>query len=172
MKVDIVYIDNRTFSNLKSRKIIRAFQHLVSKDLASNNVYINHSIAHSHNYIAVANSFNRVGIDIERINKTKDILRRGLLTFVEKQWADKFGFTAIWTLKESIAKYYKIGLFQINAVEIISIGSQYVTFVFNKDSFCSKTFKIKYRLYLIDVDYTMCLVAEDLSNVYLNYRYI
>lgn len=117
-----------------------------------------YSFAHSNMYVAVASSINKIGVDIEFINKKKKA-RAKILTESERQLVSRYGFTRIWTLKEAIAKYHRTGLPQINAVDIKQINSSDVIYMINKTSG-----KLQYRFLDVIPSYRLCVVTKEISS--------
>lgn len=109
-------------------------------------------------YVAVASSINKIGVDIEFINKKKKA-RAKILTESERQLVSRYGFTRIWTLKEAIAKYHRTGLPQINAVDIKQINSSDVIYMINKTSG-----KLQYRFLDVIPSYRLCVVTKEISS--------
>ncbi|UFK69240.1 hypothetical protein IVR12_02351 (plasmid) [Limosilactobacillus reuteri] len=162
LTIDIIYINtlnNNSFASLDSRKRIKKLQHQLGQYMLSQISYKKgYSISHSHMCVALASYVNRVGIDIELINKTKKA-RIQFLSKSEKQLVNRYGFTRIWTLKEAIAKYHTVGLPRLNTVEIKEINASNVIYFVNK-----APRKLQYKFLDIIPSYRLSVVAKKVSS--------
>lgn len=90
--------------------------------LESKEVFFN--ISHSGNYVVCALSKDEVGIDIEEIRTTNDLVVKKCFTEDECQYViDDITFTKVWTLKESYIKNIGTGLkTKLNSFSVIQKG--------------------------------------------------
>lgn len=88
--------------------------------LKGNDFYFN--ISHSGKYVVCALSKKEVGVDIERIRPTHDLVLKNCFTKEEQDYVtDDASFTKLWTLKESYIKYLGTGLkTKLNSFSVIS----------------------------------------------------
>lgn len=121
LKLEINIIVSSIDGNLK-RKKIHELQHVKSSLMKKKITEKFLSCTHSHNYVVVAGSNNNVGIDLEK--RYHETQRTQALSEREQVLANKYSFTFVWTLKESIAKLVGCGLSRIDAVVIDKLNSK------------------------------------------------
>ena len=115
--------------------------------------------------MALARYLNKVGIDIELIDKKKG-KRVNLLPDSEKKLSLKYDFTSIWVLKEAIAKYHTIGLPRIDVIKIEAIENQVVYYRIKR----KQVEKLEYRFIDVNPSYRLCVVTKKIPNIYIHIK--
>lgn len=145
-------------NSIERRKKNRLIQHnlstLWSQQLLSDNKrYI--SVSHCKGLVSVISSAFPVGIDVEQIKFEHK--RERLLSSSGHLLLEQYSFTEIWTLKESVAKLFRIGLPTIDTVCIQQIekNKARVQVRLDKNRYIFKNIYFYYRY--IEKDYKMCI---------------
>lgn len=163
--IDICHINGKFSSSIQSRKKLKKLQHYlgltrIKQRPANNREY---SVSHSHEYVIVASYINKIGIDIELINKIRS-RRAEILSDEERQLIKQYGFTCIWVLKEAIAKYHTTGLIKINTIVVNKISAYNVTYSINTEH-NKKVNILEYKFIDIDSNYRLCVVTKNMPDI-------
>jgi 4'-phosphopantetheinyl transferase len=122
-----------------------------------------YNLSHAGQWVVIAYGRTEIGVDIEKIQSGKGIIKSNYFTadeidFIHAANENEYGkrFTQLWTLKESYLKYLGLGFsadlesFSINALDGV---------VINKEGIIQSG--IKLMSYLFDTDYYISVCAME-----------